>query len=696
MLLESGILLLIYGGVRLFEKIGESHQKKVKPPKKELVKNTDNPNSHVIAASNPSSSNSYLSASYTSVGLASFRQFVPVPITVSLMSLGLYAYTFTPLLRESEKTLLHEHKFSGHVLDTLVVLAGLATNQYFAAAFVQMIYHLGSNIKAKTQNKSKNLLINIFEQQPSKVWALKNGVEVELPLESVDVSDILIINTGEIIPVDGIIIAGIATIDQHTLTGEAQPAEKAVGDKVFAATLVITGKLQIKIEKTGKETTVAKIGEILNNTTNYKTEVQLLGEKWSDQTAVPQLALTLLALPIIGPVSASAILNTNFGQRIKFLGSLDTLNHLNIAFHEGILIKDGCSLEQLISVDAIVFDKTGTLTQEQPKVGKIYTYATYDTNDILKYAATAEQKLSHPIAKAITQKAKQLNLTLANPEHSDYKMGYGITVKITNQTIKVGSRRFMELEGIALSEKILLTISNSYACGHSIVMVAIDQQIAGAIEIHAAVRPEIKRILAKLRQRKTKYLAIVSGDHQYPTQTLAEELGMDAYFYDILPENKAHIVKQLQQQGKTVCFIGDGVNDAIAMKQADVSISMSGASTVATDLAQIVLLDGTLTHLDKLFEIAEGLNKQLKKALFFGTAPLPINLAGIFLTHYGIAYTILVNQIFFWTGLRDAMLPLNQLTNSDKQMVQRLEHYETTTPHRIPTPRLSAPKENSL
>jgi len=301
------------------------------------------------------------------------------------------------------------------------------------------------------------------------------------------------------------------------------------------------------------------------------------------------------------------------------------------------------------------------LTQERPEVGKIVICDGYEADEILAYAAAAERKLAHPIAKAIVQKAKDSNLSLPDIEDSNYQIGYGITVSIKNRVIKVGSLRFMTMEGMIIPETIEKAMNHSHAQGHSLVMVAINNQIEGAIEIQPALRPEIKIIISGLRQRGIKYLAIVSGDHKHPTQKLAEELGMDDYFYDIMPENKAKIVEKLQQEGKSVCFIGDGVNDAVAMKKANVSISLRGATSIATDLAQVVFMDGSLSHLCKLFDIANGLDSQLRKSLIISLIPLPINLIGIFFLHFSVISTIVINQISFWSGIGDAMLPLKKI-----------------------------------
>jgi heavy metal translocating P-type ATPase len=607
-----------------------------------------------------------LKTSYVSIVVSTIRQFFYSSPPVVFLNLGLYIYNSVPYLKEAEKTLLKEQKLSGQMLDTILIIAAITTNQYVAASFIEIIYYLSDKIKAKTQDKSKDMLINVFDQQPRNVWVLRNSVEVEVPLETVHINDTVVVNTGEVVPVDGLIIEGMATIDQHALTGESQPAEKSVGDQVFAATTVMTGRIYVQIEKTGIETTIARVGQILNRTTDFKSTTQLKAEQWADEAAWPQLGISGLALLAVGPVGATAVLNTNFGYRIKLTGPLGTLNYLNLASYHSILIKDGRSLELLTGIDTILFDKTGTLTQEQPEVGKIVSCGGYFDNDILAYAAAAERKLAHPIAKAIVQKAKDSNLSLADIDDSNYQIGYGITVSIKNRVIKVGSLRFMTLEGMTIPETIEKAMADTHAQGHSLVMVAINNQIEGAIEIQPALRPEIKSLISGLRQRGLKYLAIVSGDHKHPTQKLAKELGMDNYFYDILPENKAKIVEKLQKEGKSVCFIGDGVNDAVAMKKANVSISIRGATSIATDLAQVVFMDGSLSHLCKLFDIANDLDSQLRKSLFISLIPLPINLLGIFFLHFGIFSTIVINQICFWTGAGYAMHPLKKIEHEKK------------------------------
>ncbi|OQY54166.1 MAG: hypothetical protein DRR08_25385 [Candidatus Parabeggiatoa sp. nov. 2] len=498
----------------------------------------------------------------------------------------------------------------------------------------------------------------------SNAWVLKDNVEIEVAIEELQVNDIVVVNTGEVIPIDGIITQGIAMIDQHALTGESQPAEKVVGEQVFASTVIITGKISIKVEKAGNDTIFSKVLQILNHSINSKTHLQSLGEKWADQAALPFLGLSALTLGLLGSYSTLVVLSSTFGYRIRILAPLGTLNHLNLAYQKGILVKEGRALENLTQVDTFLFDKTGTLTMEQPEVGRIISCGDYDENDILIYAAAAERKVAHPLAKAILKKAEEFKLILPDIEDSKYQMGYGIMVSFNNKVIRVGSSRFMSMEGIVLPEKIKKAMAHSHLQGYSIIMVAVNQNLVGAIELQSVVRPEVKQLIAGLRQRGIKHIAIVSGDQKQPTQQLAKQLGMDSYYSEVLPQDKAKIVEQLQKEGKSVCFVGDGINDVIAMKKADVSISLSGASSIATDIAQVIFMDGTLSHLTWLFDISTNLETNLRNSLIITMIPAAMGVSGAFLINMKVLSVILLKNGFFMFGIGNAMLPLNKLDKS--------------------------------
>jgi len=298
-------------------------------------------------------------------------------------------------------------------------------------------------------------------------------------------------------------------------------------------------------------------------------------------------------------------------------------------------------LELLSQVDTIIFDKTGTLTEEQPHIGAIHCCSSYSENDILTYAAAAECKQNHPLAQAILQEAEKRQLTLPSIDDSEYKIGYGLIVVVAGHTIHVGSERFMVTVGMSIPISLKQQQQLCHEEGYTLVMVAIDNQVSGAIELLPTVRPEAKAIISRLKQRKNiKATYIISGDHEIPTRTLARDIGVDHYFAETLPENKATIIKQLQKKGHFICYIGDGINDSIALKQSQVSISLRGASTIATDTAQIVLMDGGLKHLNALFDLANDFNANMNTTFTVMLIPAVISVGGVFLLGFGIPQTI--------------------------------------------------------
>ncbi len=662
MLLEVGIMLTTYMGVRFFEK-----HRKIQRPQHKKIKPLPATQTQIVLKKNYNIQQyqHYYNMGLLATGLSAIRQFIFPQL--GLLSLVFYIYISFPCMRAVEEHLVKKRKLNIDILlfagDTIT----LALNQYLAASFGVFLFYRGKIAVAKAKGYSEKMLFQVFDKQPQKVWILKEGVEVEIHFETIEINDIVVVNTGEVIPIDGFILDGAATIDQHALTGEAQPVEKEIGSQVFASTTVITGRIFIKVEKSGEDTTIAKIGHILNNSVNYKSDLQLKGEEWANKAVVPTFIIAAFILPTFGPVSTVVFLNSHIGNRIRVFGSLGTFNHISLASHQGILIKDGRALESLIQVDTVLFDKTGTLTNEQPEVRHIICCEPYEENDILTYAAAAERKFTHPIANAILNKANEANLELPNIEDSQYQMGYGIKVKIKNQLIRVGSARFMVKEGIEIPEFIKDYQAHSHNEGHSIVLVAIEHQIGGAIEIRPQLRPEVKAVIKGLRKHGIKYIAIVSGDHERPTQKLAEKLGMDGYFCNVLPKDKAQIVEQLQKEGKSVCFIGDGINDAIAMKQALVSISLRGATSIATDMAEVVLMDGSLSHLPTLFDISKDLNNNLQNALKITFIPSVINLSGAFVLHFQILTSLLINASLSTFGLINASRPLKRIRNPKKE-----------------------------
>lgn len=544
-------------------------------------------------------------------------------------------------LKDAFHALFREHRISVDILDVVLFTLGILCGYIFAQLLGSFLIILMRKLLQKTKDNSRKKLINVFDLYGSTVWIKVDDAEIEIPFEHLQISDLVVVNTGEIIPVDGDIINGTALVDQRTLTGESQPAEKGVGDQVFASTVVLSGKICVQAERAGRETVAANIGEMLSRTMEYKTSFESKTERFVDRSVLPTLGLSTLALPTVGASGAMAILLSSVGYNMRLLAPLTTLTFLNLMSRRNILIKEGSALEGLTQVNTILFDKTGTLTLEQPRVGNIYSCNGLSEDVLLAYAAAAQNRQNHPVARAILSAAEELNLTLPETEEGQYEIGYGITVFLDNQEVKIGSGRLMKNQGIDIPDEIKSVQKDCDFQGYSLVMVAVGGELAGAIEICTAIRPEARELVLQLKKRGISTY-IISGDTEAPTRTLAQELGIEHYFAGTLPEHKAEIVEQLKQEGRTICFVGDGINDSIALKKADVSVSLHGASTVAIDTAQVVLMDKNLLHLVHLLDIAKHFKVNQKKNIIISTAPCIVCIGGVFLLHWGIYASMLM------------------------------------------------------
>ncbi|MGZ4968475.1 MAG: heavy metal translocating P-type ATPase [Methylobacter sp.] len=550
-----------------------------------------------------------------------------------------------------------KHYVSNNLVSLIMTLGMLATGHLLLAAIAGVMGSFFAKIIDRVEGSTQQQLINTFTQYPEKVWVLKDNVEIQTNFQNVRINDIVVVNAGEIIPVDGTIQSGVANIDQHILTGESHPAEKSAGDKVFASTLLLSGRIYIRVETSGETTAAARIGNVLNYTQSYKDTLITRGRLISDRFVPVTLGISAVTLPLLGPNSATAVLWSGLGSTMGMLGPVSVLIYSQILARQGILIKDGRVLESLKQVNTIVFDKTGTLTLEQPIVATIYNIGGFSADTVLSYAAAAEYRQPHPIAKAILAKAAELQLEVPERDEASYQVGYGIKVIIEGKVVRVGSARFLQREGVEWPASIRPIQQLAEANSHSLIYVGIDRQLAGILEMQPSIRPEAEGIIRYLKQRGFK-LVIISGDHKEPTRRMAETLGIEHYFAETLPENKAELVRQLRDEGDFVCFIGDGINDAIALKSAQTSISLKGASTAATDTAQIIFMDGTLNHLEQLFRFMDEFEDTMSKNLATSLAPGIISIGGIYFLNFGIPAAMELLYLGCFAGLGNSLLPL--------------------------------------
>jgi Cu2+-exporting ATPase len=566
-------------------------------------------------------------------------------------------YASTEILKSAYNSLFIKKKMNIDFLIFIITVVCASKGFWFVCNLNIFLAMYNRKLLLKTKDNSQKDVIDVFSQQPKKAWVLCNGMELEQSVETLKQGDIVVINAGETIPIDGYIISGTASIDQHILTGESQLAEKGPNEKVFALTVVLSGRIEVMSEKTGQATTAAQIAQVLNKAGSLKTDMQLSVERIGEKGILPTLIFSGMCLTFIGTRGATAILNSHPRYKTTIATYSGLLNFLSIASQKAILVKDGRVFELLNKVDTVVFDKTGTLTENRLHVGKVYTCETYTKDEILTWAATAEQRQKHPIAQAILREAEARDLNLQQFDETECKVGFGLIVKRNDNIIRVGSIRFMKIEQLDIPPEIREIQRDCHDQGHSLVLVAVNDKVIGGIELHATLREEAVEVIKGLRQRKVKSVYIISGDNETSTKNLSDYLGVEKYYAEVLPEQKADIIDQLQKEGRNVCFIGDGINDSIALKKADVSISLKGASTVATDTAQIVLMDGSLKNLCSVFDLAYEYDTNMKITFAIVLIPHVISVAGALFFHFGLIRSVVINQLGLLLGISNSALP---------------------------------------
>lgn len=584
-----------------------------------------------------------------------------------LLSLPSVIYALVPIYRDGYRA-VRAGNFGVDVLYVFTQTLVAARGYLLPANLGAVYYFLSHKLLIMAEDRFRLQLEGIFGQLPSTVHRVVDGVEVACPLAEIVAGDRIAVRAGEIIPVDGTVVAGRATIDQQRLTGESQPAEKDIDDHVYASTIVFSGWLHIAVAEAGDTTIVAQIGAILEQTGATTASRRLWADRLGDRTVPPLVAMAGLSMPLagVGLDGIQAIIDSHPQRRMNIGSSLCTLNYLGLIAEAQILVKDGRALELLRQMDVVIFDKTGTLTLDEPHVAQIYPTPESDAATVLAYAAAAETRQEHPIAQAILQYASEQQIVMPELDEAEYQIGYGLAVQVDGSAVRVGSLRFLKKEGIAIPMAMQQQIDTIQGQGHSVVLVAVDETLIGLIELHATLRPEASNVVNLLRRQQID-LSIISGDHAAPTEHLAAALGIEQYFAEVLPEDKAKLVMQLQAEGKTVCFIGDGINDAIAMKQADVAISLRGATTAATDTAHIVLMDADLSQLETLLTLTNRYTHNLRATvgtLLVGTA---MGLSGAYFLNFGLWHVTVINKIVFPFGLGVAMWPRIGADRSERE-----------------------------
>ena len=504
----------------------------------------------------------------------------------------------------------------------------LLLSQSYVSVFFGMAMRWGyGTLYLATKDRSRRMISDLFGKQADTGWLVTEAGETSVPIADLKVGDVVAVQAGDLIPVDGVVTAGAARVDQQMLTGEERPVELFPGERAFAGTQLISGRVLIRAERTGAETTAGRIVSILNQTTEYRLTSEIQAKKIADRSSPYHLAIGALVLPFIGLYrTAGLLLAMPTAEVLLFTGPIGMLGTLARAGEHGIAIMDGRTLEMLPEVDTVVFDKTGTLTEAVPTVDDIVCEPGIDEDSLLTWAAAAEHRQVHPLAIAIRDEAARRSLPLIEPEEADYSPSNGIQARIGAGLILVGSARYMDMMGVTLTEAAREAEAGARATGRPSLFVARDGQIAGTIVLRTNLRQEARGVIKALQARGL-HVRILSGDGYAQTQAAALELGADGFDAEVLPNEKADVIHKLRAECRFVCFVGDGINDLVAMRAAQISIAVAGATTAANAVAGIVIYDGNLGHVVDSLKIGDLFRERMSESIMVAFVPDSLSIA---------------------------------------------------------------------
>jgi Cu2+-exporting ATPase len=526
-------------------------------------------------------------------------------------------------------------RLNGEVLEasTLAVLA--ARRNFAAAALLTWLRALGDWVVSRTVVTTRRSLRDLVVSADETAVRCDGDARATVPAASLRAGDVVVVRAPHRLPVDGTIVRGEALVNQQTMTGEALPVERTVGDPVFAGTTVENGELEIRVDRAGLDTAVGRIVAVVETAAAEKSDIQLYAERLAQRDVRRTLALGGIGAAVSRSLDAGiAILVADYGMAARVGIPTAIVTSMKRASRRGILMKGPRALEALARVNTVVFDKTGTLTSGTPRIVRVVTYHHGPGEDeLLRLAAAAERGFRHPVARAIAAAAAARRLEPPAVTRTHASTGFGLDVDVEGHRVMVGSRRFMEAQRIALSAA-EADEAAAHAVGAAPTFVAIDGRLAGALVLQDSLRAEARDAVLALRAREMRNVIMLSGDHPEPTRVIAESLGVRHYYAEMLPEDKAALIRSLKAEGRVVAMVGDGANDALALNEADVGMAVPGGAELAVEAADVVILRGGLDRVVLAIDLAREAIVSIRRTL---GAAARANLGVVGLASFGLA-----------------------------------------------------------
>jgi len=563
--------------------------------------------------------------------------------------------------------------YSCVVIDYYTVLPSLAKHAYFEAAVVILAFiNLGTALETRARGKTSSAIRQLIGLQPRTARVVRNGEEIDIAIEQVGLGETVRVRPGEKIPVDGVLLEGHSTVDESMLTGEPLPVEKTKGSKVVAGTFNQTGSFLFTATRIGRDTALAQIIKSVRLAQNSKPDIARLADKISGvfvPVVVAISVLTFLLWLVFGPdpslgyafATSMTVLVIACPCALGLATPISVMVAVGRAAQAGILIRNGDALQMAGKLTCLIVDKTGTVTEGKPTIASIEPMSDLDETTILQLAASIEAASEHPLAASIVAAAGQKQLSLKPVSQFAAMIGLGVSATCEGQRLLFGNKALMDKEGVKFT-RYNNKLEKLSALGQTPMLLAVDDKIVGIIAVADALKKDSPAALARLQQMGMRII-MVTGDNQITAHAIAKQAGISEVNAQVLPQDKAALIKSLQAQGEIVGMVGDGINDAPALAQADVGLAIGTGTDVAIESADVVILQGSLLKVPETIALSKATVANIKQnllgAFLYNTLSIPIA-AGLLYP----MFDILLNPMI--AGAAMAMSSLTVVTNANR------------------------------
>lgn len=505
-----------------------------------------------------------------------------------------------PIVFKAFKQIIFRRKISSPLLISIAMFAAVYIGEVFAAGEVAFIMAIGGILEDMTVERAKRGIKNLVSLAPARGRIVTEGGEKEVVLEDIKAGDILRVLPGESIPVDGEIISGQTSVDQSVMTGESLPVDKGIGDKVYCGTINRFGSVDIKALKVGKDSSLGKLVEIVREAEQNKSPTERIVDKWASWLVPSALVIAVATYLFTGDITRAVTVLVVFCPCALVLATpTSVMAAIGQAAKYGVIVKSGAALEKMGKVNCAAFDKTGTLTLGKPSVSDIIVLdKSFSESDLLFYAASAESRSEHPLGKAVVSRAAEEGIGLSAPDDFTMVPGRGVCAVVGGRKVLCGNAEFMDENSVEIEEA--TGIGGLRNAGKAVILVAIGGRFAGAMGLSDVLKENASSIVSELEEMGTESI-LLTGDNPQAAEFIASKIGIKRVFAGLLPLGKVEKIKELRSAGKKVCMVGDGVNDAPALKIADVGVAMGAmGSDIAVDAAEIALMGDDVSKIPYL------------------------------------------------------------------------------------------------